>query len=322
MFVHTYLIINHQENPQALNNLGYMLLNGIGIEKNFMKGLEYLNHAVRKSHPDSLVHLALLYQNGEGVERDAQKAVQYLTLSASHGNLRAMYHLATLHLSSGDQPRSCSTAIKILKKFVEKVYTDKLMDDAFLTYESGDYARALHLYETAAEMGVEIAQSNAAFMYEKGVAPPDFAKDDLSRYRSAFRYYSMSSDQQSSSSHLKLGDFYYYGLGDLGSDFRKSVYHFRQASDLRHAQASFNLGYMHEHGLGLPKDFFLAKRFYDLASEFTGDATVPVALALAWLRIHSIYESLDSFSLFDSETVTLIVLAVSLILLFLLRRRF
>jgi TPR repeat protein len=31
------------------------------------------------------------------------------------------------------------------------------------------------------------------------------------------------------------------------------------------AQAYFNLGYMHEHGIGLKKDLFLAKRYYDEA---------------------------------------------------------
>lgn len=29
------------------------------------------------------------------------------------------------------------------------------------------------------------------------------------------------------------------------------------------AQALFNLGYMHEHGIGVEKDLFLAKRYYD-----------------------------------------------------------
>ena len=33
------------------------------------------------------------------------------------------------------------------------------------------------------------------------------------------------------------------------------------------AQGYFNLGYMHEHGVGFKKDLFLAKRFYDKALE-------------------------------------------------------
>ncbi len=47
----------------------------------------------------------------------------------------------------------------------------------------------------------------------------------------------------------------------------------------------FNLGYMHELGLGMKQDIHLAKRFYDLASETSADAKVPVFLALAKLGI-------------------------------------
>ena len=45
----------------------------------------------------------------------------------------------------------------------------------------------------------------------------------------------------------------------------------------------FNLGYMHELGLGMKRDIHLAKRFYDMAAETSIDAKVPVALALAKL---------------------------------------
>merc|ERR1739838_758715 len=46
------------------------------------------------------------------------------------------------------------------------------------------------------------------------------------------------------------------------------------------AQAIFNLGYMHERGLGMKQDIHLAKRMYDLAAETSVDAQIPVALAL------------------------------------------
>lgn len=54
----------------------------------------------------------------------------------------------------------------------------------------------------------------------------------------------------------------------------------------------FNLAYMHEQGLGMKKDFFLAKRFYDLAAETNADAKIPVALAL--LKLQVLYK-MDSF---------------------------
>lgn len=59
------------------------------------------------------------------------------------------------------------------------------------------------------------------------------------------------------------------------------------------AQAMFNLGYMHEHGLGLPLDLHLAKRYYDQAVEIDPAAKLPVTLALTSLWIRKNYA--DSF---------------------------
>lgn len=58
------------------------------------------------------------------------------------------------------------------------------------------------------------------------------------------------------------------------------------AKSQSNAQAMFNLGYMHEHGLGLPLDLHLAKRYYDQALEVDPAAKLPVSLALAglWIR--------------------------------------
>ncbi|KIH46373.1 Sel1 repeat protein, partial [Ancylostoma duodenale] len=64
--------------------------------------------------------------------------------------------------------------------------------------------------------------------------------------------------------------------------------HYKLAVE-RHAtaQAMFNLGLMHEQGLGITRDLHLAKRFYDMAAEQSSDAAVPVALALAKLAVYS-----------------------------------
>lgn len=58
------------------------------------------------------------------------------------------------------------------------------------------------------------------------------------------------------------------------------------AKSQSNAQAMFNLGYMHEHGQGLPLDLHLAKRYYDQALEIDPTAKLPVTLALGslWLR--------------------------------------
>ena len=43
--------------------------------------------------------------------------------------------------------------------------------------------------------------------------------------------------------------------------------HYRAAAESRNAQAMFNLAHMYAHGLGLSRDFHLAKRHYDMAAE-------------------------------------------------------
>lgn len=59
----------------------------------------------------------------------------------------------------------------------------------------------------------------------------------------------------------------------------------------------FNLGYMHEQGLGMTRDMHLAKRCYDRAAETSQDAKVPVALALLKLNLLFSVESIHHVSI-------------------------
>ncbi|KAL7462458.1 hypothetical protein ACHAXS_002842 [Conticribra weissflogii] len=61
-------------------------------------------------------------------------------------------------------------------------------------------------------------------------------------------------------------------------------YYRKAAEDHNSARANFNLGFMHEWGLGLTQDFPLAKRHYDLASE--GDGALASSIALFAMRVH------------------------------------
>lgn len=52
---------------------------------------------------------------------------------------------------------------------------------------------------------------------------------------------------------VKLGDYYYYGMGTEVS-YEAAATQYRMASDkMNTPQAMFNLGYMYEHGEGLEK---------------------------------------------------------------------
>ena len=78
-----------------------------------------------------------------------------------------------------------------------------------------------------------------------------------------------------------------YGYDD--SDHSKAAHYYRLAAErFRSPRAHFNLGFMHEWGLGLTQDFPLAKRHYDLAAAQSryGEADLAVQLALWSMNIH------------------------------------
>ena len=153
-----------------------------------------------------------------------------------------------------------------------------------------------------------------------------FTKSDS--LRRALVYWNRAASQGYHIARLKLGDYYYYGRG-TAVDYQQAASHYKYASDVSHnPQAMFNLAYMHENGLGLRKDMHLAKRFYDMASETSGEAHVPVALALLKLNVLGYAESLrTSFNLSpnwlgDYWDIYLMTLLAGLItLMYYLRRR-
>ncbi|MBE7158077.1 MAG: sel1 repeat family protein [Rhodospirillales bacterium] len=87
---------------------------------------------------------------------------------------------------------------------------------------------------------------------------------------------------------VKMGDYYLLGLGSaLSTENAAACY--QAASDAgASAQAMWNLGWMHENGVGIEQDFHLAKRFYDQALETNPkEAYAPVKLSLWRLRWRS-----------------------------------
>lgn len=99
---------------------------------------------------------------------------------------------------------------------------------------------------------------------------------------------------------VKLGDHHYYGQG-TNVDYETAASHYRAASEIwKNAQAFFNLGYMHERGLGLKQDIHLAQRYYDLAAEASDEAQVPVALVKLKLRVTNLWNTIQSVHLLES----------------------
>jgi SEL1 protein len=236
------------------------------------------------------------------VKRDYGRAATYFTLAVAQSHVVAMYELARMHHYGMGAQHSCTLAVQFYKRVAERGPWASIMKEAFELYQQGDYDGALLKYERAAEQGYEVAQSNAAWIYDKGLS--SLYSDGNTTYQLAFEYFRNSAEQKNAASLLKLGDYYFYGLG-TPVNYEKAALYYQAASDMRNAQAAFNVGYLHQvtpsvaschsnelpkTGLGLPKDLHLAKRYYDMALEMEPDAYIAIYLALGRLILDFIYE--------------------------------
>lgn len=98
----------------------------------------------------------------------------------------------------------------------------------------------------------------------------------------------LAAKQGNVEAHVKLGDVLHRGALQATPAPAAAAVHYRTAADMGSGQALYNLGTMHEYGDGLPVDFFLAKRYYDMARAADSSAWVPITLALETLRVKSI----------------------------------
>ncbi|XP_065057282.1 protein sel-1 homolog 1-like [Rhopilema esculentum] len=269
-----------QGNPIGHSGLGLIYLRGKGVTKDYAKAVAHFNLAAEQGWPEAQLQLGNIYYHGHGVNRDYQKAVKYFTLASQSGNVLAVYNLASMHASGNGVLRSCHTATELFKSVAERGRWSGWFTEAYAAYKAGDIDTALIKYYMLAELGYEAAQSNVAYIFDKGESTL-YPKNET--YARALLQWNRAASQGYTVARVKVGDYHFYGLG-TEIDYEVAALHYRLASEQQNnAQAMFNLGYMHEQGLGLKKDIHLAKRFYDMAAESNPDAQVPVALAMVKL---------------------------------------
>ncbi|KAF1954480.1 HCP-like protein [Byssothecium circinans] len=275
-------------------SMGLMYLNGFGVPKNAFKASSYFAAAADQDLAVAQVRLGALFLD----QGDVTTAIKYFELAGRHGHLEAYYYLAELTHNGIGRDKSCHVAsayYKIVAEKAEAISTS--FAEANVAYNNGNLESALVGYMMAAEQGFEAGQANVAFLLDQ--AKPRFTMSSLipfvrkktSLATDAFLaliYWNRSAEQKNVDSLVKLGDYYLLGLGTKADEEKAAAAYQAAADTMASAQAMWNLGWMHENGIGVEQDFHLAKRHYDLALETNPrEAYLPVVLALYKLRLRS-----------------------------------
>ena len=101
------------------------------------------------------------------MRRDYKLANKYFNLASQSGHVLAFYNLAQMHATGTGMMRSCPAAVELLKNVAERgKWSDQLMI-AHSDYRDARIDEAFVTYYLLAEMGYEVAQSNAAFILDR-----------------------------------------------------------------------------------------------------------------------------------------------------------
>lgn len=173
----------------------------------------------------------------------------------------AKFEFAKMIEKSARNKYDSADIANIYKKFVEA--SENIMApylrDAFSHLLMGNSEVSLWYYTLAAEQGFEAAQISAAsLLYQIPYKREELPITPRERQILAAAYYTRAFKQDNLDAGVIAGDVY-YNMGD----YEKAFTLYQGASGRQSPQALWNMAYMYENGLGTPKDYFLAKRFYD-----------------------------------------------------------
>ncbi|KAI1783963.1 HCP-like protein [Ganoderma leucocontextum] len=297
---------------ESHNGLGIIWRDGLVDGKQDMKkALAHFGAAATQELAEAQVHIGKAHYEGG----DLKLATAYFETALRQGSpFEAYYYLADIQARQARNAlipadiagSSCAIAVSFYKLVAERgTWEEDLLRDADYAWSLGtgrSSEMAMLRWWMAAERGLETAQNNLAYVLDQDKSilrftrfAPQSPSNDTARL--ALTQWIRSAAQRNVDALVKVGDYYYHGLGvpeePESIRWEKAAGYYQSAADTQmSALAMWNLGWMYENGVGVPQDFHLAKRHYDLAYETNSEAYLPVLLSLLKLHARSIWHTL------------------------------
>ncbi|KAJ1763151.1 ERAD-associated protein [Coemansia sp. RSA 1807] len=310
----------------SYNALGVMYQAGIEVPPNRDRAIELFKLAAERRHQGGQVNFALAIIDAmpEIAHENLRKAAEKGHILA-HYHLAELYSgVAELFSGVNGAEMQCRMAVASYKFVAE--YGDWLhspIPSAATAYQQGRLDAAALSYMQAAEMGYGVGQLNAAQLLETaarrnakssaeaagqiGNGNVD-AKSNVedgqatavaslwslfktreAHVRQTLAYWTRAANQDMPDARVKQGDHYFYGQGVEQSSEKAAAAYTIAAEVDANGLAMWNLGWMYEHGIGVQRDFFLAKRWYDKSIEVNDGGKLANYASLARLCVKYVW---------------------------------
>lgn len=189
--------------------IGYLYLNGYGVQKNEKKALDYLQRATDQNYDLAQSLMAYLYAEGKLVSKDKKKSLLLYQKAADQGNVSALLNLGILYYTGDGVDKNVNKALDYFNKvpLVQKPIVGRHLGDIYAN-EGGftDYNKAISYYRQGAQLNDLGSYHALAQMYQKGQGVTASISD-------AIKYYQYAASQNYAPSQYILGVIYANGEG-------------------------------------------------------------------------------------------------------------
>ncbi|OLY80993.1 Protein sel-1-like protein [Smittium mucronatum] len=273
----------------SYNALGLMYYDGFGVEKDYVKSIDFFKKAAEKNNSEGYVYYGLALS-----ETDPSLSSKYFYEAMKENNFRAFYYYADLFKNTASFDDLCQTFNNYYRQvvyFADWEYSPTPLAESAMNH--GAYDSALVAYIIAAELGYKAGISNSAYLLEKYTQRFDLRKYSgyidllqISKIDSlAAAYWVRGANAGVLDCRLKQGDYYYYGKGVEENKSKAAAAYMLSAEIEENEMAMWNLAYMYEFGIGVKRDFHLAKRWYDRSLEGYKSGVLAVGYSICRLAI-------------------------------------
>lgn len=266
---------------------------------NITKALEYYQQIVLSNTNDGNVNyqlskIAMVYPKLE-----VGDPLTHMQQAYSRGHIPSIFEFGRILEDGMNDHFNCDDMAYLFKTFIEENdwISAPQLKDSYVKLLLGDIEPSLWGYILAAEQGFESAQVSAAYILNQRLNLIDSPLETtIERKQLGVSYYSRAFRLHNIDAGVVAGDLY-YSMGD----YTRAITMYQSASLKHSTQAMWNLGYMYEYGLGVEKDYYMAKRFYDEALEFKPRILIGIKFSLLKLSFKTWLSWLTGESIIDQN---------------------
>ena len=273
---------------QAACGLGYLYLNGCGVDPNPELARQYFMRAIDLGDPEGYVGLGrvglLLREDNKDEDK---KIFKNMKKAKEKGVLDGAYFLGYLYEKGIGTKKRPKKAFSLYNRVANR--KDAPFGDLYAINSAGTRLGILYMegigteknpnlareqFERVAEGGFSMAEYYLGICYEMGYGT---AID----YGEALRQFEKAAQKNYAPALNEIGCMYFDGRG-VEANYDQAVYYQKLSAALGYEKAQVNLGFLYENGYGVGRDLNTALMYYEMADE-TGYSGAKEAAA----RVHS-----------------------------------